>query len=277
MTIKLRVLCVISAICFLASTACLTGYATEMLDRYTGDDEPIVDIEPAPDPTPDPVPVPDPTPDPVPDPTPDPVPDPTPDPGYSEVIPSTVEPPVDSEVINSDPNYIVSDPTNSDVVTSVPSEDVSGGEDVSQLTPSDLISDGNFPQEDTSSVIVVDPYVDYASQYIANTQSAWYDDNYVYVPTYTAPAQDLVDTTSKEIDTDELTKDDWATIMLDLQEGNIGGDGTNTFNFIKNNESQGDTSIAWMLYVGVALILVSIFLVIFVVLSTKKATRYNYA
>lgn len=250
MPIKFRILCIISAICFLASTACLTGYAVEMMDRYSGDDD--VTIDPTPD-----VSYVDP-----------PYVEPEPEPSYVE--PSYVEPePEPSYVEPSEPD--VSSPT-SDYTPSEPNygESSDYSSDVSQLTPSDLISDGNFPQGGTSSTYT-SSYIDYTSQYIANTYSATYDDNYVYIPSYTEPEQSMIQTSSKYLDTDELTADDWASIMLNLEDGNISDDGTKTFNFIKQNNTEGDTSISWMLYLGVALILMSVFLIMFVVISTKKA------
>ena len=90
----------------------------------------------------------------------------------------------------------------------------------------------------------------------------------LYVPTYTEPAESLIEVESEAIDTDELTADDWKSIMLDLEQGNI-SDGTKTFNFIKNNEdTDSDNSLMWMLYLGTGLITIAIFLVIFVVIST---------
>lgn len=247
MPIKLRILCIISAVCFLASTACLTGYAVEMMDRYSGEDD--VPVEPVPD-------VSYTEPIPEPEPNPEPIPEPNPEPSYIE--PEPVDPNPEPTSSYSESEYIPSDPgyTDSSEVINNPS----------QVTPGDLISEGNYPQAGTSST-----YIDYTSQYIANTYSAVYDDNYVYIPSYTEPEQSMINTSSKHIDTDELTSDDWATIMLNLEEGNISDDGTKTFNFIKQNEEQGDTSISWMLYLGVGLILLSVFLIIFVIISTKKA------
>lgn len=254
MTVKLKVLSVISALSFLASTACFSAYAAELLDRRSGDDDLPGFVDPVPDPDPQPDPVPDPDPNPDPNPDPDPQPDPVvstePDPGVSTVT-STFEP--------------GSDPDNSNV----------SGEDDSSMNFSNIINDSNFPQSDPISSYQSD-YNDYnQSNYYVNPYSTVYDDNYVYVPSYTEPEQDLIDTSSKVINTDELTKDDWAKIMLDLEQGNISDDGTKTFNFIKENDKKGDTSIAWMLYLGMGLILLSIFTVIYVIISTNITLRKN--
>ena len=62
--------------------------------------------------------------------------------------------------------------------------------------------------------------------------------------------------------------------MLDLEQCGI-TDGTKTFNFIKNNaENDGsDNSLMWMLYLGMGLITIAIFIIIYVVISTKKANK----
>ena len=48
---------------------------------------------------------------------------------------------------------------------------------------------------------------------------------------------------------------------------------TKTFNFIKNNDQEGDSSVEWMLYVGVVLILMSVLTISFVVITTNKANE----
>lgn len=247
MSVKLRILCIVAALCVLGSIACFSGYAVEVLAQPSGDEEyadpgvtdPVV-VDPG---VTDPV-ITDPV---IPDPV---VPDNSTvyvDPVYSD--------PGYYEESNYDPGYTESSYYESET----PSEDY-------PATYSDLISEGNYPQADVSS------YIDYTSQYIANTYSATYDDNYYYVPSYTEPAQSLIAASEEEIDTDELSADDWKSIMLDLEAGNI-TDGTKTFNFIKNNEEEGDTSIAWMLYLGMGLIMLAVFIVIYVIISTKKANR----
>lgn len=240
MSIKLRVLCIAAALCFLGSIACFSGYASEVLAQPSGDEE---YVEPT-----------------VPEPT---VPEP--------VNPEPVDPaPVDPEPV--DPEPVVSDPVYSEPGYEDPSNTESSFEEPydpsSEYMPeySEVTSDGNYSQTDVSS------YIDYASQYIAYTYSATYDDNYYYVPSYTEPTQSLIDISSKEVDTDELSSDDWKNIILDLEQGNI-TDGTKTFNFIKNNETEGDTSIDWMLYLGMGLIVLAIIIVIYVIISTQKANR----
>ena len=120
-------------------------------------------------------------------------------------------------------------------------------------------------------------YTNYTSQYnqyVTNTYQAQYDDNYYYVPSYTAPEESLIEVDSaQEVDTDELTQEDWHNIMLDLSDGNnVKESDTKTFNFIKENTEEGDTSVEWMLYLGIVLILMAVLTVIFVVITTNKAS-----
>lgn len=261
MSIKLRILCVISALCFLGSVACFSGYAAECLYNPSGDEEIPAEpsyVEPVPSYT-----------EPVPSYT---EPDPSePVPSYPTSYP--VDPDPSSGEVSQDPGTVSQDPVSTDPgeVSQNPGEEDPTN---SEVTTSDVISDGNFPQDTSSS------YVDNTSeynQYISNTNNAQYDDNYLYIPSYTAPEEKLIETSSKSVDTDELTAEDWARIMLDLDNGNSSGGGNNsgskTFSFIKDNIEEGDTSIEWMLYLGVALILLSIFTVIFVIISTSNSKR----
>ncbi len=249
MTVKLRILSVVSAFTFLASAACFTAYAAELLENRTGDEEPVV-------PAVSDVPV-------------DSVVsyDPVPDVSYEPVPDVSYEPVPDA-----------SDEPNPDV-SNEPSPDVSQGEESTySYTYSDLIDESNYPQVTSSDVEsyygTVSDYNDYnQNNNYVNPYSTVYDDNYVYVPSYTEPENNLVNNSSKVIDTDELTEDDWAKIVLDLEKGNVSGDGTQTFNFIKDNDTKEDTSIAWMLYFGIGLIIVAVFTVMYVIVSTSKVKR----
>lgn len=267
MTIKMKVLCVLSAISFLVSTACFSAYAAELLDRASADEEPGTAYEePTVDPTPGPVT--DPTPDPgyESDPNPNPNPNPAPDPSYESDPGYEPDPGYTSEnTWNSEPDY------NNSYNSEYPGDTTDN--EASQFTSSELLNESIFSQEGENEENSFVDYNQYNSSNYVNPYSAIYDDNYVYVPSYTEPEQSLIDTSSKQVNTDELTQDDWAKIMLDLEAGNISDDGTQTFNFIKQNDEVGDTSIAWMLYLGVGLILLSIFLIIYVVISTKKDNR----
>lgn len=241
MTVKLRILSVVSALTFLASAACFTAYAAELLENRTRDEDPVV-------------------------------------PAVSDV-------PVDP-IVSYEPSPDVSYEPEPDVsyepepdVSYEPSPDVSqDDESTYSYTYSELITESNYPQVTSSQVEsyygTVSDYNDYnQNNNYVNPYSTVYDDNYVYVPSYTEPENNLVNNGSKIIDTDELTKDDWAKIVLDLEKGNVSGDGTQTFNFIKDNDTKEDTSIAWMLYFGIGLIIVAVFTVMYVIISTSKVKR----
>lgn len=244
MTVKLRVLSVISAVAFLCSLACFSGYAVSLNEHYSGDEgeEPIV-VDPG-------------------------VVEPEPEPIYSE---PTVDPePVYSEpIVDPEPTY--SEPT-VDPEPSYSEQDPNS--ELPSYTFSELISDGNFPTADPSSEIsqTGNFYESYYNPY-TQTYGAFYDDNYVYIPSYTEPEVSLIETSSKQVNSDELTAEDWATIMLDIEKGNMTADGTKTFDFIKDNKEQGDTSIAWMLYLGFGLILSAVFIIIYVIISSGKAAK----
>ncbi len=262
MKIRLRIISVIAALCFLGSVACFSAVAAEMLNQPSGDEEPIY-TEPADPVNPEPV-----TPDPV---TPEPT-DPEPYvPDYGEST-YTEDPSYGGDASEYvDPGY--DDPNNYD-----PNEtDYNSAYD-------SLISEGNFPQP-TDPVPAASTYVDNTqqyNQYIANQYNAQYDDNYIYVPEYEEPTTSLIATASKTIDTDELTGDDWDSIILDLSNGNLDNTGgTQTFSFIKDNEDEGDTNMMWLVYLGSGLIIASVLLVIFVIVSTLKTNssskEYYYA
>ncbi len=269
MKLHIKIISALSAICLLGSIACFSAVAADVLGRPSGDDE-YTEQQPAADPVPfDPGTV-----EPV-----------TPDPGYTE----PTEDPVYSEP-TYDPGYTES--TAPDPKPGYEEEDGEGGETASgstySATYSDVISEGNFPQPgstvESSAEIASTPVVDNTqqyNQYIYNNNMAQYDDNYIYVPEYTEPTESLISTTSKVIDTDELTKSDWDSIMLDLSNGNLDSTGAQTFAFIKDNEEEGDTNMMWLVYLGTALIIAAVMMVIFVIVTTTKANAktetYYYA
>ena len=262
MSFKTRIICAVSALCLMGSAACLSAYAAELFEQKSGDEY----TEPADQGNTDPG---------YTDPG---YTDPgVTDPGYSDpgyTDPGYSDPgstdPGNTSPSYSDPGY--SDPGSTDPGNSDPGYSNPGGTD--QGAASEYSgetgngSEGSYVPPEQPAVT---SYVDYTSQYIAYTYEAQYDDNYYYVPTYTEPAESLIEVESEVIDTDELSADDWKSIMLDLEQGNI-TDGTKTFNFIKNNndETGDDNSLMWMLYLGVGLIMAAVFLLIFVVLSTNK-------
>ncbi len=148
-------------------------------------------------------------------------------------------------------------------------------DDVSSSTTASELLESIYSSEAATSSSYSD-YTEYGSY--VNPYSSTYDDDYVYVTSETiAEDAELIDNSSKALDTDELTEDDWAAIMLALEDGSESTDGTGTFNFIKENEEEQDQTVDWMLYVGVALIIAAVFVVAFVVISTSKAMKKSPA
>ena len=250
MKLHLKIISALSAVCLLGSIACFSAVAAEVLSHPSGDEE--YTEQPAADPT---------TAEPV---TPDPG---STDPGYTEPVdpdPGYTEP--------TDPGYTESYPTENDPGYDDPGYETSS-EGTYSATYSDVISEGNFPQPtaDPTPEIIVSTPVDTQqyNQYIYNNNMAEYDDNYIYMPEYTEPTESLISTTSKIIDTDELTKSDWDSIILDLSNGTADTNGAQTFSFIKDNEEEGDTNMMWLVYLGTALIIASVLMVVFVIVTTS--------
>lgn len=260
MSKKLRILSAVAALCFLGSVACFSGYAAEFMKNPSGED--VVAADPVVDPgnvNEDP------------------------GPGYVDPDSNYTDPGINYEDPNTSytdpgtvtPPYVEPDPTYSDPNTTA-SYDPGYSEPTYSSTTSEVVSDNLYQQnyDNYSYYNTTSYYMDYTSQYnqyITNTYQAQYDDNYYYVPSYTAPEGSLIEVSSKEVDTDELTREDWHNIMLDLSDGSVKERNTQTFNFIKDNNEEGDTSVDWMLYLGIVLILTSVLTVVFVVITTNKA------
>ena len=278
MSKKLRILSVISALCLLGSIACFSGYAVELANSPSGEeyagntavtDPGTTYTDPGTAYT---------------------------DPGYTYTDPGTAY--TDPGTAYTDPGTAASayvDPgttTYTDPVVSYDPGYTDPGTAASAYDPgytdpgyteptysdtgANVVSDSTYQtyNYDNYSYNTTSYYIDYTSQYtqyIENTYQAKYDDNYYYVPSYTAPEESLIEIDSKEVDTDELTKDDWAKIMLALSDGDVNDSGTQTFSFIKNNNEEGDTSVDWMLYLGIVLIFMAVLTVAFVVITTNKA------
>lgn len=65
-----------------------------------------------------------------------------------------------------------------------------------------------------------------------------------------------------EVDTDELTSDDWALITSSNSDSK-----SKSFDFIKNNKSRENDG-KWMLYVGITLIALSVIGIVYVIFSS---------
>lgn len=255
-----KILCVIAALCIICSAACFSAYAAEMLYHPSSDEE---DTAPA-----DPVPA---------DPG---YTDPAPyDPGYTE---SVWEDPGYTDPVVSEEPVVPTDPAEPDYGEEPQEPDPSEGGESYSPTYSDLISEGNFPQPSVSSAApatVADNAAQY-NQYIINNNNAQYDDNYIYTPEYEEPVESLISIEGRTVDTDELTGDDWESIMLGLSEDEIKNVPVDaqTFNFIKDNKEEGDVDMMWIVYLGAGLITAAVLIIIFVIVSTSKAkAKESYA
>ncbi|MBQ1388800.1 MAG: hypothetical protein IIY78_04145 [Clostridia bacterium] len=272
MSIRNRIISVISAICLLGSAACFSVFAADTMNP-SGDEEiapapaapvveepaaPVVEVPATPAVT-----------DPV-----------ITEPTYPVEEPQqTYEPPVETQPTEPaptvDPGY-TQEPTAQGGDTQATDPGTAAG----SYTYSDLINDTNYPQPTYNPPAT--PYADTTTeqynQYLYYSTQAQYDDNYIYVPEYQEPTESMISTSSKTIDTDELTNSDWNSIILDLSNGaaNTAG-GTQTFDFIKDNEEEGDTDMSWLVYVGSILLIAAFLLITYVIVSTSKANaKHEY-
>ena len=97
---------------------------------------------------------------------------------------------------------------------------------------------------------------------------------------YVAPETSPLYESDREIDDSELSKSDWDYIKANLNNADGSDDGSDDFNFIKKNDSKGDNG-DWMLYVGLACVLLSIAGIVYVIASgvirRKKVKSGVYA
>ena len=97
---------------------------------------------------------------------------------------------------------------------------------------------------------------------------------------YVAPETSPLYESDREIDDSELSKSDWDYIKANLNNADGSDDGSDDFNFIKKNDSKGDNG-DWMLFVGLACVLLSIAGIVYVIASgvirRKKVKSGVYA
>lgn len=86
-----------------------------------------------------------------------------------------------------------------------------------------------------------------------------------------AATSSLLPPSSSEVDTNELTSDDWALITSSNSNST-----ENSFDFIKNNTSSNDNG-KWILYSGLGLIVLSVIGILYVIFSniTPKKKKIN--
>ncbi len=89
---------------------------------------------------------------------------------------------------------------------------------------------------------------------------------------YVAPETSPMYESDREIDDSELSKSDWDYIKANLSNADGSDDGSDDFNFIKNNDSKGDNG-DWMLMAGLACVLLSIAGITYVIVSAIVRRR----
>lgn len=198
----------------------------------------------------------------------------TPDPGYSSDTPSY-----------DDPGYSSDTPSYDDPASSGSSSYYDPGyysSDTSSYESSQSYYNGDNNGYNGGG------YSDYSSQssysYGGNTFDNGYSygeyqhdsSAYSYNDSYQAPSASLIES-DKSVDENTLSSSDWSDIAKSLNSAGTSSDGSDSaddFSFIKNNTSTGDNG-HWMLYVSIALIVVSLLGIAYFVGSTvlnrKKA------
>lgn len=104
---------------------------------------------------------------------------------------------------------------------------------------------------------------DYYSSYVGGGQT------YV-VPESTAPPAALYDVTGR-VDGKELNSSDWDDIAESLKNASA-DDGGDDFSFIQKNNSNFDNG-EWMLFAGIACLVLSVAGIVYVIISSAKARR----
>lgn len=143
-----------------------------------------------------------------------------------------------------------------------------------ELTPSELESSiPNHTNTTSKSTNNTNDYYTTSSQNSSTNQTRGTTDNTSdsYSSSKSASSRNATSLLpgGKEIDTNELSADDWK-IVLDTNQT----DGTDTFDFIKNaDENSRSNNAHWMLYGGIALIVLGIAGITFVIVSSVRSSN----
>ena len=114
-------------------------------------------------------------------------------------------------------------------------------------------------------------YSNDGSEYVGGGQSTY------TVPETTAPPAQMYSVSRDTIDDKTLSKNDWNDISANLKNASLQDSDGDDFSFIKKNTSKSDNG-HWMLYVGIACVVLSIAGIVFFIVSTVKSRgRYNFA
>lgn len=203
--------------------------------------------------------------------------------------------------------------TGSDTVTDIPTEgeiDVPDVPDV-PVTDDPYVGEETYAPDEPSTddpyaesdpyydPDIEDPYYEPTDPYYEPTNSYYESETYPYivedeppyfsnngedvyvgggqngytVPDHTMPSAALFDA-DRVINDDELSKSDWSEIAANLSkaDSNSGDSDGGDFNFIKKNDSKNDNG-DWMLYVGIALVALSIAGITYTIVSTVKIRK----
>ena len=256
---------VLLSVMMLFCTASMTVYADpdDNLSPY-GDnqnpDQPIVNPDPVVDPNPPVV-------------EPDPVVDPNPPVVEPDPVSSYIDEPIDTPV-NPDP-YIPENPQDN------PQQEIpqDGGDTSQEPTvnyDADYYNDmygGNVISYDMNR----DFNDDYQNAIIDNYDPGMTFEEFEKATDYqsaTVSMDNTVDmyTSNGSIKEQNLSKKDWQEISLSFDKG--GANGTGDFSFIKDNNSDRDSNLSVMfLIVGVLLIVIAVFIVLYMIVSAAKRRK----
>lgn len=127
----------------------------------------------------------------------------------------------------------------------------------------------DFTQNDSNNSNQTSGYTDIDGNWVPYEDNEQYD-NYTEDNLQDEdPTETTLYNVSGNIDTDTLSSDDW---KLDLNVG--GANGTENFNFIKNNNSRFDSNFSIMLlYGGIALIVISIVIMSLVIYKSVQGRK----
>lgn len=161
--------------------------------------------------------------------------------------------PITPEPVYTDPVVVYTDPVV--VYTDPPYDPGNGGNSDNGNTNTNNYSDNsNSNSSDNSSSVYYDSdgneYSDQSEVYVGGGQS--YEP-----PVSTAPSAPLIKT-EKDIDVNELSKNDWNDIKASLTKAQKGGaDSGDDFSFIQKNTSKADNGHMFLV-IGIAMVILSV-------------------
>ena len=164
---------------------------------------------------------------------------------------SIIEPPTYAPPVESDPQS-----SQSDVSSDTPQDNPDYNNSSNYYSEPDYYSSNDYDYNDNSQS---------SELYVGGGQT--YDP-----PASTAASVPVYDVDSRKIDDSVLSSKDWKDIQASLNNAGDSNSGDDDFSFIKNNDSKlnnGD----WMLFLGIALIILSIAGISYVVIEIIKQRK----